>query len=205
MFRTGERVKCNYHKKQGTIQHVDGSMEGYPVRVKFDDNSTEDYTEDGRVLESREDYTLESIETPQSAVDVSSEPSWTAPLSVAVDPAQPGADRTVLRTFPDVVLSPLQEKVQEASKNKILQEGILEDLRIDMQVAKEEFKLASSYDCDVEILFKRADKWLDAKTKVILQQSEVYIAGRELDQAEQELESSKANASGCNVSEDIPF
>lgn len=49
MFQVGDRVYCEYYNKTGTVISTNNKSNNYPIRVQFDDNSTDIYAKTGAV------------------------------------------------------------------------------------------------------------------------------------------------------------
>ena len=50
-FKAGNKVYCSYHESTGTIKDV-RPIGTYPIRVTFEDGTTETYTKQGKCLKS---------------------------------------------------------------------------------------------------------------------------------------------------------
>ena len=47
MFKVNSRVYCEYYKQTGTVTSTNSGSNSYPIRVQFDNNSTDTYTRTG--------------------------------------------------------------------------------------------------------------------------------------------------------------
>ena len=49
MFKVNSRVYCDYYKLTGTVTSLNSGSSNYPIRVQFDNRTTDIYTKDGRM------------------------------------------------------------------------------------------------------------------------------------------------------------
>ena len=64
-FEVGNKVYCSYHESTGTIKDV-RPIGTYPIRVTFEDGTTDTYTEEGRRLDSGNIYLKLIEKEPES-------------------------------------------------------------------------------------------------------------------------------------------
>lgn len=72
MFQVSDRVYCEYYNKIGTVVSTNSGSNNYPIRVQFDDNSTNTYTRTGaasidgrpwlKIHNTSDQYTITQIE-----------------------------------------------------------------------------------------------------------------------------------------------
>lgn len=49
MFQVNSRVYCDYYKQAGTVTSLNSGSNNYPIRVQFNNGTTDSYTKDGRM------------------------------------------------------------------------------------------------------------------------------------------------------------
>ena len=49
MFKVNSRVYCDYYKLAGTVTSLNSGRNNYPIRVHFDNGTTDIYTKDGKM------------------------------------------------------------------------------------------------------------------------------------------------------------
>lgn len=49
MFKVDDKVYCDYYKLAGTVTSLNSGRNTYPIRVQFNNGTTDIYTKDGRM------------------------------------------------------------------------------------------------------------------------------------------------------------